>query len=107
MRAEAKCFQFNHGASWSGLKIQWYLVPCGFDPLLRDHPLVCCPQRCSETEVLDCRRAYASENLLPIITWSVVVLTQYRAEGVRHDNSKTQSRRVLGKTREGWRIAYQ
>ena len=21
----------------AGLKIQWYLVPCGFDPLLRDH----------------------------------------------------------------------
>ena len=20
----------------AGLKIQWYLVPCGFDPLLRD-----------------------------------------------------------------------
>src|SRR5215470_1940931 len=23
----------------AGLKIQWYLVPCGFDPLLRDHSL--------------------------------------------------------------------
>ena len=21
----------------AGLKIPWYLVPCGFDPLLRDH----------------------------------------------------------------------
>src|SRR5882724_497324 len=24
----------------AGLKIQWYLVPCGFDPLLRDHLLI-------------------------------------------------------------------
>ena len=25
----------------AGLKIQWYLVPCGFDPLLRDHSSQC------------------------------------------------------------------
>ena len=27
----------------AGLKIQWYLVPCGFDPLLRDQQIPALP----------------------------------------------------------------
>src|SRR5260370_24584211 len=81
----------------AGLKIQWYLVPCGFDPLLRDHSRMS-PLRTPSPGLRESPRSRFTvrRRLRRKFTRDCVILTQQLADSLEADDSKAQSRRGLG-----------